>query len=194
MPAASEMSSRARPPSSAPVPKLRIAIGTTATTASVAMLEYSRFSNLRLVRLRPRWRMVGARPAIPPSSRALPRIDPGDRDAHDVGEIGAEREQRQRELRDVAERGLDDAELRRRQPAPEVVAADRDDGRDEDQRKRAGVGPRGLAEREVDDARGRCQHQRGREHQPFALHQTPSPLSVATRASAIARIGRPGAL
>ena len=70
------MSSRAFLPSSDVVPKLRIAIGTTATTASVAMLENRWWSKRRLLRLRPRARNVGISPAMPPSSSAFPRIEP----------------------------------------------------------------------------------------------------------------------
>ncbi len=76
MPATSETSSRARAPSSAPLPKLRMPIGTTATTASVAMLEKRCDSNRSEGSLRPRARSEGISPARPPSSSALPRIEP----------------------------------------------------------------------------------------------------------------------
>ena len=115
----------------------------------------------------------------------------GDRDAHDVGEVRAQRQERQRELRDVAERRLHDAEHARREPAAKAVAAHRDQRCDQDERQRARVGAGGVADREVHDARHHGQRHRRRQRRPLAVHQTGSPLNVATSASAIARIGRP---
>ena len=64
-----------------------------------------------------------------------------DRELDDLGQIRAQREQRDREFGDVAEAGLHDADDARRDPPAQVIGALRDDRSDEQERNAAAIVP-----------------------------------------------------
>ena len=184
MPAASEMPWRSPFPSRS-LGTLRIAIGRNAMTLSVVMPENRRRSKRSDAPRPPRTSGMQARDAAQQHRVAQERAH--DRELDDLGEVRAQREDRDRELRDVAEAGLDDADDARREPAAQGVGALRDDRRDEQERRAGGDRARRVAHDRVKDARDSRQRDAGDQDRVAADHF--SPESVASSASAIAFMG-----
>ena len=112
-----------------------------------------------------------------------------DRDLDDLGQVRLQREDRDRELGDVAEARLHDAHDAVRQPAPQRVGALRNEWRDEQEREGRGDRPGRVAGDRVQHARDHRQKDAGDQDRVAADHFWP--VSVASSASAIARIGWP---
>ena len=164
MPAASEMSSRAACRARGRSERSGSPSARTRSTASVAMPENRRRSKHRLVRLRPRARNVGSSPAMPPSSTALPRSEPTIAMLDDLGEVRAQREERDRELGDVAERRLHDADDARARAGREGCRCpSRRAARRAGAAARSRSAPAASLDREVHDARHHGQRHRRRQ-------------------------------
>ena len=163
-------------------------MGTNAMMLSVVMPENRRRSKRSVAPKPPRIERQQAGEAAEQHRVAEQRAD--DRDLDDLGEVRAQREDRDRELGDVAEARLHDADDARREPAAQGVGALRDERRDEQQRERSrrSCRPcRSTAVCRIPATAG--QRDAGDQDRVAADHF--SPESVASSASAIARIGWP---
>ena len=185
MPAASETPCRS--PVSRSLGTVRIAIGTNAMMLSVAMPENRRRSKQSVAPKPRRIERKQAGDAAEQHGVAEQRAD--DRDLDDLGQVRAQREDRDRELGDVAEARLHDADDAGREPAAQCVGALRDERRDEQERQARGDRAGRVAADRVQDARDRRQDDAGDQDRVAADHFWPE--SVASSASAIARIGWP---
>ena len=113
-----------------------------------------------------------------------------DRVLDDIREVRSQREDRDRELGDVAECRLQDPDDARREPPLQRVRAARDDRRDEQQGHARREGARGCPDRMLDDEGGGRERDADCEERPVPHQRVPSP-SVAISASASCRIGLP---